>query len=195
MEQKRYLFRLTFSRIISIFVILLSQCLVAKRIEKKPHITQTIVCQLIVSLLQTNSVFSRFLLLSSFNPNYHWIQSEVVHFQNIPAKPLSGESLGSKIFFPSVAVRDKNPLWAWAMIFVISAHARPDVRKFLTSGNGCFQSPTFPDLVTKKRRALGTRMWQGHYLTHAHSRTLTAEVGAKQSIKRQLCTTHVGDFG
>ena len=31
----RYLFRLTFSRIISIFAILLSQCLFAKRIEKK----------------------------------------------------------------------------------------------------------------------------------------------------------------
>ena len=71
MEQKRYLFRLTFSRIISIFAILLSQCLVAKRIEKKPHISQTIVWRLIVSLLQTNSVFSRFLLLSSFDPNYH----------------------------------------------------------------------------------------------------------------------------
>ena len=75
----RYLFRLTFSRIISIFAILLSQCLVAKRIEKKPHITQTIVCRLIVSLLQTNSVFSRFLLLSSsFNSklsvNPSWVK-------------------------------------------------------------------------------------------------------------------------
>ena len=56
------------------------------------------------------------------------------------------------------AVRDKNPLWAWALIFVSSAHAQPDVRNFLTSGNGCFQSPSFPDHVTKKRRALGTRM-------------------------------------
>ena len=61
----RYLFRLTFSRIISIFAILLSQCLFAKRIEKK----NSIVCRLIVTVLQTNSVFSRFLLLSSsFNP-------------------------------------------------------------------------------------------------------------------------------
>ena len=68
----RYLFRLTFSRIISIFAILLSQCLFAKRIEKKKketHITQTIVCRLIVSVLQINSVFSRFLLLSS-SSNY-----------------------------------------------------------------------------------------------------------------------------
>ena len=55
-------------------------------------------------------------------------------------------------------MRDKNPLWAWAVIFVTFAHARPDVRNFLTSGNGCFQSPSFPNHVTKKRRALGTRM-------------------------------------
>ena len=61
----RYLFRLTFSRNISIFPILLSQCLFAKKKKKKTHITQTIVCRLIVSVLQTNSVFSRFLLLSS----------------------------------------------------------------------------------------------------------------------------------
>ena len=33
-----------------------------------------------------------------------------------------------------------------------------DVRNFLTSGNGCFQSLSFPYHVTKKRRALGTRM-------------------------------------
>ena len=61
-----YLFRLTFSCIISILAILLSQCLFVKRFEKKKtHITQTIACRLIVSVLQTNSVFSRFLLLSS----------------------------------------------------------------------------------------------------------------------------------
>ena len=71
----RYLFRLTFSCIISIFAILLSQCLFAKRIEKKNHITQTIVCRLIVSVLQTNRVFNStgfcycLLLLT---PNYQW---------------------------------------------------------------------------------------------------------------------------
>ena len=75
----RYLFRLTFSRIISIFATLLSQCLFAKRIEKKTHITQTIVFRLIVSVLQTKSLFSRFLLLSSsFNPklsvNPSWVK-------------------------------------------------------------------------------------------------------------------------
>ena len=99
----RYLFRLTFSRIISIFAILLSQCLFAKRIEKKTHITQTVVCPLIISVLQTNSVFSRFLLLSSSfksKLSYESKLSEVVHFQNIPKKPLSGESSGSKIFPP-----------------------------------------------------------------------------------------------
>ena len=67
-------------------------------------------------------------------------------------------------------MRDKNPLWAWAVIFVTSAHARPDVRNFLTSGNGCFQSPSFPDHVTKKRRALGTRMFRYslYHVTCAH---------------------------
>ena len=37
--------------------------------KKKTHITQTIVWRLIVSVLQTNSVFTRFLLLSSFSVN------------------------------------------------------------------------------------------------------------------------------
>ena len=73
--------------------------------------------------------------------------SEVVHFQNIPKKPLSGESSGSKLFSP-----------VWAVIFVTSTYAWPDVRTFLTSGNGCFQNPSFPNHVAKKRRALGTRM-------------------------------------
>ena len=75
----RYLLRWTFSCIISIFAIMLSQCLFAKRIEKKTHVTQTIVCRLIVSVVQTNSVFSRFLLLSSsFNSklsvNPSWVK-------------------------------------------------------------------------------------------------------------------------
>ena len=78
-HETRYLFRLTFSGIMSIFAILLSQCLFAKRIEKKTNITQTIVCRLIVSVLQTNSAFSRFLLLSSsFNSklsaNPSWVK-------------------------------------------------------------------------------------------------------------------------
>ena len=137
---------------------------VRQKYWKKNYITQTIVCRLIVSVLQTSSVFSLFLLVSSsFNPklSVNPIKlSEVVHFQDIPKKPLSGESSGSKNFSPSGAVRDKNPLWAWAVIFVTFAHARLDVRNFLTSDNGCFQSPSFPNHVTKKRRALGTRMHQ-----------------------------------
>ena len=70
-------------------------------------------------------------------------------------------------------MRDKNPLWAWAVIFATSAHARPDVRNFLTSGNSCFQSPSFPDQVTKKRRALGTRMFRYslYHVTCAHTFT------------------------
>ena len=70
----RYLFRLTFSRIMSIFP---SVC--SPNVLKNTHITQTIVCRLIVSVLQTNSVFSRFLLLSSsFNSrlsvNPSWVK-------------------------------------------------------------------------------------------------------------------------
>ena len=50
--------------------------------QKKTHITQTIVCRLIVSVLQTNSVFSRFLLLSSsFNSklsvNLSWVKCSI----------------------------------------------------------------------------------------------------------------------
>ena len=58
------------------------------------------------------------------------------------------------------------------MIFVTSAHARPDVRNFLTSGNGCVQSPSFPYHVTKKRRALGTKMFRSQtspVCAHAHT--------------------------
>ena len=48
-------------------------------LKKKTHITQTIVYRLIVSVLQTNSVFSRFLVLSSsFNSklsvNPSWVK-------------------------------------------------------------------------------------------------------------------------
>ena len=78
----RYLFRLTFSRIISIDLRDFSQRLFAKRIKKKNHITQTIVCRLIVSVQQTDSVFSRFLLLSSsFNSklsvNPSWVKCSI----------------------------------------------------------------------------------------------------------------------
>ena len=45
---------------------------------------------------------------------------------------------------------------------------RPDVRNFLTSGNGCFQSPSFPDHVTKKQQALGTRMGKPVSSTHVY---------------------------
>ena len=156
----RYLFRLTFSRIISIFAILLSQCLFAKRIEKKqPYITQSIVCQLSQFCKPTvcSAGFCYCLLL--LTPNYQWIQVEWSGaFSKHPKEATLWRELRKYVFSPSGAVRDKNPLWAWAVIFVTSAHARPDVRNFLTSGNGCFKSPSFPYHVTKKRRALGTRM-------------------------------------
>ena len=47
-------------------------------LKKKTLITHTIVCRLVVSVLQANNVFCRFLSLSSSNsPNYQWIQSWV----------------------------------------------------------------------------------------------------------------------
>ena len=43
-------------------------------------------------------------------------------------------------FFPSGEVRDKNPLWAWAVIFVTSAHVWPDVRKVMAASRApCFK--------------------------------------------------------
>ena len=76
----RYLFRLTFSCIISIFAIMLSQCLFAKRIEKKNSRNSDdslpINC---LSSPNQQTVFSRFLLLSSsFNSklsvNPSWVK-------------------------------------------------------------------------------------------------------------------------
>ena len=126
----------------------------------KTHITQTIVFRLIVSVLQTNGVFSRFLLLSSsFNSklsvNPSWVKWCI--FKTSQRSHSLGRAQEVN-FFPSGAVRDKNPLWARAVIFLTSAHALPNVRNSLTSSNGCFQSHSFPDHVTKKQRALGTRM-------------------------------------
>ena len=92
-------------------------------------------------------------------PNYQWIQVEWSGaFSKHPKEATLWRELRKYVFSPSGAVRDKNPLWAWAVIFVTSAHAWPDVRNFLTSGNGCVQSPSFLYHVTEKRWALGTRM-------------------------------------
>ena len=106
----RYLFRLNFSRIISIFAILFSQCLFAKRIEKKNHITQTIVYRLIVSVLQINSVFSRFLLLSSsFNSklsvNPSWVKWYIFKTSQ---KSHSVERAQEVKFFPQWSGRGEN---------------------------------------------------------------------------------------
>ena len=165
----RYLFRLTFSRhYIDLCDIAFPVFVHQPYWKKKTHITQTIVCRLIVSVLQTNSVFSRFLLLSSsFNSklsvNPSWVKWCIFKTSQ---RSHSLERAQEVKFFPSGAVRDKNPLWAWVVIFVTSAHALPEIRNFLTSGKGYFQSPSFPNHVTKKWRTLGTRMrapWSKHY--------------------------------
>ena len=121
--------------------------------------TQTIICRFIVSVLHTQGCVQLgfFLYRLLLTLNWQWILVEwSLYFQNSPKKPHSGESSGR--FVPSGAVGDKNLLWEWAAIFVTSAHARPDVRNFRTSGNVWLQSLSFQDHMTKKRRALGTRM-------------------------------------
>ena len=157
----RYLFRLTFSCIISIFAILLSQCLFAKRIEKKKNSHNSDDSLPINCLSSANqqcvqpasvTVFFKFSKLS-VNPS--WVKWCIFKTSQ---RSHSLERAQEVKFFPSGAVRDKNPLWAWVVIFVTSAHARPEIRNFLTSGNGYFQSPSFPNHVTKKWRTLGTRM-------------------------------------
>ena len=157
----RYLFRLTFSRIISIFAILLSQCLFAKRIEKKKtHITQTIVCRLIVSVLQTNSVFSRFLLLSSsFNSklsvNPSWVKWCIFKTSQ---KSHSLERAQEVKFSPLWRGEGQKSVMSMSSDICKFCTRATGCQNFLTSGNGFFQSPSFPDHVTKKRRILGTRM-------------------------------------
>ena len=151
----RYLFRLTFSRIMSIFP---SVC--SPNVLKNTHITQTIVCRLIVSVLQTNSVFSRFLLLSSsFNSklsvNPSWVKRCIFKTSQ---RSHSLERAQEVKRFPQWSGEGQKSVMSMSSDIVTSAHSRPDVRNFLTSGNGCFQSPSFPHHVTKTRRALGTRM-------------------------------------
>ena len=101
----RYLFRLTFSRIISIFAILLSQCLFAKRIEKKKKQTKQknshnsddslpIKCLSSANqqCVQPVSVTVFFFSLQIISESK---LSEVVHFRNIPKKPLRAQEVNS----------------------------------------------------------------------------------------------------
>ena len=152
---KRYLFRLTFSRIIfdlrdNAFPVSVRQTYW----KKKTHVTQTIVCRLTVSVLQPTVCSAGFCYcLLLLTPNYQRIQVEWSGaFSKHPKKATLWRELRKKNFPPCGGVRDKNPLWAWAVIFVSSAHGQPDVRNFLTSGNGCLQSLSFPDHVTKNKK-------------------------------------------
>ena len=75
---KRYLFRLTFSRIIfdlrdNAFPVSVRQTYW----KRKAHVTQTIVCRLIVSVLQPTVCSTGFCYcLLLLTPNYQWIQVE-----------------------------------------------------------------------------------------------------------------------
>ena len=136
----RYLFRLTFSPTISIFAILLSQCLFAK-LWKKTHITQMIVCRLIVSVLQTNSVLSRFLLLSF---QVEWSCAFSKH-QEVK-------------FFLQWSGEGQKSVTSMSSDICNFCTCATGCQKFSDIRYSCFQSPLFPYHVTKKRQALGTRM-------------------------------------
>ena len=93
----RYLFRLTFSLIISIFAILLSQCFFAKRIEKNSNNSDDslpINCLSSANqqCVQPVSVTVFFFSLQIISESK---LSEVVHFRNIPKKPLRAQEVNS----------------------------------------------------------------------------------------------------
>ena len=118
-------------------------------LKKKTHITQTIVCRLIVSVLQTNSVFSRFLLLSSsFNSklsvNPSWVKWCISKTSQRSHSPQRAQEV--KFFHQWSGEGQKSVMSMSSGICI-----------FCTCATGC-QSPSFPYHVTKKRRALGTRM-------------------------------------
>ena len=62
---------------------------------------------------------------------------------------------------PSLRIR----IWAWADTILTTAHVLPDVRKFRTSGSGCYQSPSFRWPRDQKKRGLWEREWPTSLLT------------------------------
>ena len=68
----------------------------------------------------------------------------------------------------------------------------PDVSNLMTSGDCCYQSPPFPYHVTKKRRALGTRMRMDYEIFGA---CVKCSIFSKNSevpsaAKRNSCSTN-----
>ena len=126
----RYLFRLTFSRTISILRDIAFPVFVRQTDwKKKTHITQTIVCRLIVSVLQTNSVFSRFLLLSSsFNSklsvNPSWVKWCIF---KTPQRRHSLERAREVTFFPQWSGEGQKSVMSMSS----------DICNFCTCATGC----------------------------------------------------------
>ena len=101
---KRYLFRLTFSRIIfdlrdNAFPVSVRQTYW----KRKAHVTQTIVCRLIVSVLQPTVCSAGFCYcLLLLTPNYQWIQVEwSAAFSNHPKEAALWRERAQEVnFFP-----------------------------------------------------------------------------------------------
>ena len=130
-------------------------------LKKKTHITQTIVCRLIVSVLQTNSVFSRFMLLScslnsKLSANPSWVKWCIFKTSQISH---SLERAQEVEFFPQWSGEGQKSVMSISSDICNFCTCATGCQKI---GNGCSQSPSFPDHVTKKRRALGTRMRKAH---------------------------------
>ena len=142
---------------------MLSQCLFAKRIEKKNSRNSD--DSLPINCL--NSVFSRFLLLSSsFNSklsvNPSWLKWCIFKTSQ---KSHSLERAQEVKIFPQWSGEGQKSVMSMSSDIYKFCTCATGCQKF---SNGCFQSPSFPDHVTKKRRALGTRMLLIQRLGHAY---------------------------
>ena len=113
-------------------------------LKENTHLTQTIVCRLIVSVLQTNSVLSRFLLLSSsFNSrlsvNPSWVKWCTFKTSQ-RSHPLERAQDQVK-FFPPWSGERSRPQSPSFLDHVVGKRLwkqpLPDVRKLLTSGRAC----------------------------------------------------------
>ena len=68
--------------------------------------------------------------------------------------------------------------WAWADVQAKITHALPDVRDLRTSGNGCYQSPSFLRPRDQKKRRLWGREWHfsSFHKTLAHALLVTVSL-------------------
>ena len=149
-----------FPALYSIFAIMLSQCLFAKRIEKKNSRNSDDCLPINCLSSATNSVFGWFLLLSSsFNSklsvNPSWVKWCIFKTSQ---KSHSLERAQEVKFSPLWRGEGKKSAMSMSSDICKFCTRATECQNFQTSGNGFFQSPSFPDHVTKKRRVLGTRM-------------------------------------